>query len=94
MPERQTMTRRTTWLDQLRIARIAADDTEGDAILAPNAAAFNAEFYDGYGTAEGPPVAAWTRRRVYFPVTYDGAEWLDSAPRAPQENGQEHVGGQ
>jgi hypothetical protein len=72
---------------------------EGDAgpvvAYAPNEDAFDVEFYDGYGSAAGPDVLAWTERRVYFPVVYDGAaEWMGSAPRDPQAEGQSHVGGQ
>jgi len=52
------------------------------------------KFDDGYGGAEGPEVLVWTETRVYFPVTYDGSEWLDSAPRNPQAKGQGHAGGQ
>jgi hypothetical protein len=42
----------------------------------------------------GEDVLIWTEERVYFPVVYDGAEWMGSAPRAPQPAGQGHVGGQ
>jgi len=61
---------------------------------APNEAAFEVEFDAGYGSSEGPDVLAWTETRVYFPVVYDGAEWMESAPRNPQVEGQPHVGGQ
>lgn len=42
-------------------------------------------------------IAAWLRaliaeQQVYFPVVYDGSEWLGSAPRDPERRGQEHVG--
>ena len=52
------------------------------------------EFDDGWGGSEGPHVLIWTADRVYFPVVYDGSEWLGSAPRNPQAEGQRHVGGE
>lgn len=84
----------TTWMKELSRTRGKADDTEGPVTLAPDLDAFVVEFDPGYGTSEGPTVLAWTETRVYFPVVYDGAEWMGSAPRNPQQDGQHHVGGQ
>lgn len=50
-------------------------------------------FYDYYGLIEGKPFTAWSEKRVYFPVCYDGAEWVGSAPRNPSLESCEHVGG-
>lgn len=80
----------TTWREQLDAVR------ESDAIIAraPDVdAVWDREFDDHYGGAEGEAVLAWSETRVYFPVTYDGSEWLDHAPRNPQPGGQYHVGG-
>lgn len=52
------------------------------------------DFYDGYGSAEGQPFTLWTNSRVYFPVVYDGAEWVGSVPRHPCAEATEHIGGQ
>lgn len=46
---------------------------------------------------EVPPVfksyfTAWTKNRVYFPVTHDGREWVDSVPRNPCNEATKHVG--
>ncbi len=48
-------------------------------------------FYPGY--AEGVPFTLWTSKRVYFPVQYDGNEWVDSVPRDPCDEATHHVGG-
>ena len=37
----------------------------------------------GYGTSEGVAFTLWTKKRVYFPTVYDGAEGVDSVPRNP-----------
>lgn len=60
---------------------------------APNKAAFDVVFDDNYGLPDGPSVLAWTEAYVYFPVEYDGAEWMGSVPRHPTSHGQAHVGG-
>lgn len=52
------------------------------------------KFDDGYGASEGKPFSAWTHSFVYFPVVYDGAEWVGSAPRNPCDVATEHQGGQ
>lgn len=51
------------------------------------------EFDASHGSENGEPFLAWTKKRVYFPVCYDGAEWVGSAPRKPTKKGQRHVGG-
>lgn len=51
-------------------------------------------FHPGHGGREGLAFTAWTKQRVYFPVVYDGAEWVGSAPRDPCDEATGHVGGQ
>lgn len=53
----------------------------------------NYNFFSGYGTAEGPPFTLWTKDRIYFPVQYDGSEWISSVPRNPCDESTEHQGG-
>ena len=54
----------------------------------------NSEFDDGYGISCGEPFTAWSETRVFFPVVYDGAEWVSSAPRNPCDEPTDHCGGQ
>ena len=42
---------------------------------------YDIEFDDGYGMREGIPFVLWTEKWVYFPVCYDGGEWVGSVPR-------------
>jgi hypothetical protein len=72
-------------------------DAERDGSLlavAPDESVLDVEFESGFGTSEGPAFTAWTATRVYFPVVYDGSEWVGSAPRNPCDEACEHVGGQ
>lgn len=52
-----------------------------------------AEFNDGYGSVEGAPFTAWGENFVYFPLCYDGSEWVGSAPRNPCDKKLKHQGG-
>jgi hypothetical protein len=52
------------------------------------------KFDDGYGGSEGKPFTLWTKNRVYFPIVYDGAEWVESVPRNPCDEISGHFGGE
>jgi hypothetical protein len=51
------------------------------------------EFDSGYGRTEGAPFTAWSAKTVYFPIRYDGAEWVGSVARHPDGKPTEHQGG-
>jgi hypothetical protein len=51
------------------------------------------EFSDGFGGTEGTPFTLWTKKRVYFPVQYDGSEWVGSVSRNPDGIATDHIGG-
>ena len=50
-------------------------------------------FDPSYGTEEGVPFTVWTKNRVYFPVCYDGSEWVESVSRHPDGKPTRHIGG-
>jgi hypothetical protein len=54
----------------------------------------DARFDAGHGSMEGCPFTAWGEKYVYFPVVYDGSEWVGWAPRNPCDEVTPHVGGQ
>ncbi len=51
------------------------------------------EFDDGFGGTEGKPFTAWSGSRTYFPICYDGAEWVGSVARNPDGKPTDHLGG-
>lgn len=51
------------------------------------------QFSCGYGCSEGCEFTAWGEKYVYFPATYDGAEWIAKVPRNPCDEPTKHVGG-
>ena len=57
-------------------------------------AGLNARFDSGYGGSRGEPFTLWTHKRVYFPVVYDGVEWVGSVSRKPNGVPTPHVGGE
>lgn len=84
----------TTWRKELEEARRGAGDQSEIVAVSPHEGVLDVPFDGGYGSACGPAVLVWTAVNVYFPVVYDGAEWLASAPRNPQPDGQGHAGGE
>jgi len=48
-------------------------------------------FDSGYGAIEGEPFTLWTKKRVYFPVSYDGAECVGSVSRDPDGRATSHI---
>ena len=84
----------TTWRKELDEAlarnKEAWGDVDGSTLTETQ---LDAEFYPGYGGAEGCPFTLWTKNRVYFPAVYDGMEWVASTPRNPNGQATPHVGG-
>jgi len=76
-----------TWREL--IAEAMTDTGETIVAIAGN---IDDRFHSGYGSPEGGPFTVWTETRVYFPVCYDGAESVASAPRNPCDEQTEHVG--
>lgn len=85
---------RMTWGRAIADEREEAGDESPTVAIAPANLALDREFDNGYGGAEGMPFTLWTEERVYFPVVYDGAEWVASVPRNPCDEATDHVGGQ
>lgn len=50
-------------------------------------------FDNSYGGTEGSEFTLWTKDRVYFPICYDGSEWVGSVPRKPSNEKTHHHGG-
>ena len=78
-----------TWRKLINIA--AGDDRIISCTLTDEE--LDKEFDDGYGFPQGKPFTAWSEKFVYFPVVYDGAEWVGRAPRNPCDEVTFHMGG-
>ena len=82
-----------TWKQLIEDAFVRGDTWDDVVYCTLNSLAMTAEFDDGYGSTEGEPFTLWTKNRVYFPLVYDGAEWVGSVPRNPCDEAMAHKGG-
>ena len=80
---------RESWKDMLD--KLAKDDKIIACTMTE--AEMSARFWSGFGDSEGIPFTAWSKEWVYFPATYDGAEWVERVPRDPCDIKTEHIGG-
>jgi hypothetical protein len=87
-------TRTTTWRVLLEEAMAERGETLAD-LLANTLTedGLSAEFDASYGGTEGEPFTAWSANTVYFPICYDGSEWVGCVARHPDGNPTEHQGG-
>ena len=78
----------TSWREKL--------DTFDDEIIECTLTAdqLDYEFDDGFGGSCGHSFTAWSEKYVYFPVVYDGSEWVGRAPRNPCDEATPHQGGE
>jgi len=51
------------------------------------------KFDSDFGDTEGCPFTVWTKNSVYFPICYDGAEWVGRVSRNPDGIPTSHQGG-
>ena len=77
--------------EALRDAGDKWEDVVGHTFIGDS---LDVKFHNGFGGSEGCPFTLWTAERVYFPVVYDGAEWVGSAPRNPCGEAMGHMGGE
>lgn len=81
------------WNEMLREIFAERGDDFSQMVCTVGAEQLNAEFDDGYGSENGCAFTAWGDNYVYFPICYDGAEWVGSAPRNPCDESLSHQGG-
>jgi hypothetical protein len=86
--------KKTTWRELLTAAAGAnGEEMEVLSYVGPPGFDLDREFDAGYGGQEGDPFTAWGPNWVYFPICYDGSEWVGSAPRRPCGYISRHQGG-
>jgi hypothetical protein len=89
----KSLSMETTWRSLLEEAFKQRGDDFSKMIVTLSNYELDLEFYDGFGSTEGIPFTAWGENYVYFPICYDGSEWVGSAPRNPCDEISEHQGG-
>ena len=81
------------WYKMLEDEFALNGDVFADMICTRTEDELKEEFDPGYGREEGKPFTAWGEKYVYFPVCYDGSEWVSSVPRNPCSLHTCHIGG-
>ena len=84
----------TTWEELLAIAMEDRSESMADLESSTLTDAEMAEEFDsGRGGTKGKPFTAWTAKTVYFPICYDGSQWVGSVSRHPDGKPTEPQGG-
>ena len=83
----------TNWRKLLAVAAGSHGETVEQLTISIDEGGLDLEFNDGFGGQEGVPFTAWSDNWVYFPIQYDGSEWVGSAPRNPCDIKMLHQGG-
>lgn len=82
----------TTWRESISAEMQSNGDSWGNVEKSTlSEEELDVVFCNGYGLEEGVPFTVWTKDYVYFPASYDGAEWADSVPRNPCDTPKDHV---
>jgi len=81
-----------TWAEKLKEE---LEDLPGEDIIhcTLSEEELNTPFDSGFGGTEGKSFTAWSENWVFFPICYDGAEWVGRAPRNPCDIVMGHQGG-
>ncbi len=87
------MTRMTTWKEQILDAMKGVGETFQDVVSCTLTDEELLKRFDpSWGGIKGLSFTLWTSNRVYFPVVYDGREWVESVSRNPDGKSTGHVG--
>ena len=71
------------WYDELQKEFIKNGDDFSEMLININEKEQKQEFDSGGGDCNGVPFTAWGVYFVYFPVGYDGSDYIGSVPRNP-----------
>jgi hypothetical protein len=84
----------TTWRKKLSSSMEDYDESFSDLVsITLSDQELDEDFDYSFGGIEGKDFTAWTKNRVYFPVVYDGLEWVGSVSRHPDGKPTIHQGG-
>ena len=85
----------TTWRKLIEYEMSQKKDSwkNVEAIAPKNEKWLDFLFNDDHGHIQGESFTVWTKSRIYFPATYDGAEWVESISRNPDDKTTVHIGG-
>lgn len=73
----------TTWRKRILQAKEKAKDTTNLLSVVGDVDSEFTEEFDNNGFEK--PFTAWSEARVYFPICYDGSQWVGSVSRHPDD---------
>ena len=75
----------TTWRKLLEEEfQIQNDSWKNIVMMAPSDGKWLDYYFDNDSNViEGVPFTVWTKNRVYFPLSFDGSEWVGSVSKIP-----------
>ena len=82
-----------TWKELFQDAFVQTKDKWDDLKTTFKNGEENTDFNPGYGRENGCHFTAWSKDYVYFPICYDGSEWVGHVARNPCDIKHEHQGG-
>ena len=82
----------TNWYDELKTVMEEDGESFEEKECSVPDEELKKEFDDSAGTAEGCEFTAWGKKWVYFPVVYNGIEWIGHVPRNPCNISTRHQG--
>ena len=80
----------SSWYEMLKEMMEGDGENFDERVCTLSEEELRVEFSDTYGAEEGKPFTAWGKNWVYFPLCYDGSEWVGHAPRNPCNISMEH----
>lgn len=83
----------TTWREELAFAMSERGEANEQFECTLTPAELDERFDPSCGVINGKPFTAWTEKSVYFPICYDGSEWVGSVSRHPDGKPTNHQGG-
>lgn len=84
----------TTWREMIKHEMSIHSDSFDNMIATTlKDGEMDVKFDAGYGGDLAIEFTLWTASRVYFPVIYDGAQWVGSVSRRPDGIATKHQGG-
>lgn len=82
-----------SWYEMLKEAMMEDGEDLNSFVCTMDEVELKEDFDAGFGSTRGKPFTAWGAKWVYFPICYDGAEWVGHAPRNPSDIAMHHQGG-
>lgn len=75
-----------SWWKMLEDACCTTGDNFDSLVCTLTVEEMKTQFDTGFGFQEGKSFIAWGEKYVYFPIIYDGSEWIEFVPRNPTKD--------